>query len=102
MLLLVLAILPGIAFLASVLTISRWGLSTARSLFIVLASFAAAIIGMIVGNNAYVANDRSGDASALTAAFFFGALVCGPISGTVLFWLGVGFSRAYQAGRSRP
>jgi hypothetical protein len=91
---LLIGLIPGVLFLASLVTTSRWRLSTGRSLVIVVLSLLAALAALIVGNRLYMASDRSGDASAITAAFLLSAFVFAPLGGLVFYWIAIAFSVA--------
>lgn len=93
--------IPGLVFLASLLSLGRFGLSTKRSLFIFILSLVVALLSFFFGQKAYLAADRSGDASALTAAFLVAFFGIGPAAGTVCLWLAVAFSKAFTKANLR-
>lgn len=98
MLYLVLLVLP-ILYLASMATVTRWNLSTARSVFAVVVSLVAAVVGLVLGYQYWIDKDTSGDASALTAGLFFAAFVAGPVAGLMVFWATIAFSKLFAASR---
>jgi len=96
---LVIGLIPGALFLASLISTSRWQLSTARSLTIVALSLIAAALGFVYGGKAFMSMDKSGDASALTAAFFVSAFVFAPLAGLIFYWAAIAFSVSFKRPR---